>query len=70
MFNPRPACCPIEGFVLPSLGFRCSKSILHADNLSLFENFEFGIFDAGGHQCDFITSVTIALWIRTLSVLA
>jgi len=30
----RVACCPVEGFVRPSLGFRCSKSILHTDNLS------------------------------------
>jgi len=32
--------CPIrspgEGFVRPSLGFRCSKRILRSDNLSLF----------------------------------
>jgi len=27
---------PVEGFVRPSLGFRCSKSIPHTDNLSLF----------------------------------
>jgi len=27
---------PGEGFVRSSLGFRCSKSILHTDNLSLF----------------------------------
>jgi len=26
----------IEGFVGPSLGFRCSKSILRTDNLSWF----------------------------------
>jgi len=26
---------PVEGFVRPSLGVRCSKSILHTDNLSL-----------------------------------
>jgi len=70
MSNPRPACCPIEGFVRPSLGFRCSKNILHPDNLSLFDNLEFDISDAGGPQCHFITSVTIAVWIRTLSVLA
>jgi len=35
-----------------------------------FDNLEFDIFDAGGPQCYFITSVTIAVWIRTLSVLA
>jgi len=27
---------PVEGFVRPSLGFSCSESILHIDNLSLF----------------------------------
>jgi len=27
---------PVEGFVQPILGFGCSKSILHTDNLSLF----------------------------------
>ena len=31
MSNPRPACGPVEGFVRPSLGFRCSKSILYTD---------------------------------------
>jgi len=29
MSNPRPACGPVEGFVWPSLGFRCSKCILY-----------------------------------------
>jgi len=33
-----------------------------------FDNFEFDVFDAGGPQCLFITSVTIAVRIRTLSV--
>jgi len=36
MSNPRPACGPVEGFVRPSLGFGCSRSIPHTDNLSLF----------------------------------
>jgi len=36
MSNPRPTCSPDEGFVQPSLGFRCSKSIPHTNNLSLF----------------------------------
>jgi len=27
---------PVEGFVRLSLGFCCSKTILHTDNLSLF----------------------------------
>jgi len=28
-------CFVFEGFVQPSLGFQCSKSILYTDNLSL-----------------------------------
>ena len=48
MSNLRPACSPVEVFVRPSLGFRCSKSILHTDNLSLFDNHELDSFDAGG----------------------
>jgi len=27
---------PVEGFVRPSSGFRCSVGSMHADNLSLF----------------------------------
>jgi len=34
--DPRAACGPVEGCVRPSLGFRCSKSILYTDTLSLF----------------------------------
>jgi len=34
--SPWAACSPGDGFVQPSLGFRCSKRILHTDNLSLF----------------------------------
>jgi len=33
-----------------------------------FDNLEFYIFDAGGPQCHFITSVPIAVGIRTLLV--
>jgi len=61
MSNPRPSrrfCAAL----------RCSKSILHTDNLSLFDNLEFDIFDAGCPQCHFITSFNIAVRIRTLSV--
>jgi len=57
---------PVEGFVRPSLGLRCSKSIPHTDNLSYFDDLELDIFDAGGLQCRFITSVTDAVRIRTL----
>jgi len=34
--SPQAACGPGKGFVRPSLGFRCGKSILHTANLSLF----------------------------------
>jgi len=36
MSNSQPACSPVEGFVRPSLGVCCSKSIIHTHNLSLF----------------------------------
>jgi len=67
MSNPQAAWRPDEGFVRPSLGFCCSKSILDIDNLSFFDNLEFDIFDAGGPQCHFIASFTTAVRIRTLS---
>jgi len=69
MSIPRTSCGPVEGLVWPSLGFHCSESILHIDHLFLFDNLELDIFDVGGPQCHFITSVIIALRIRTLSVL-
>jgi len=68
MSIPQTACGPVEGLVWPSLGFHCSKSILHIDNLSLFDNLELDIFDAGGPQCHFVMSVIIAIRIRTLSI--
>jgi len=52
---------PVEGFVRPSLGFRCSKSIPILTTCPCFDNLEFDIFDAGGPQYHFITSVTIAV---------
>jgi len=58
---------PVEGFVRPSLGFCCSKSIL-LTTCSYFDNLEFDIFVAGGPQYHFITSVTIAVRMRTLLV--
>jgi len=36
MSNPRAACGPVEGFVGTGLGFCCSTSSLHTDNLPLF----------------------------------
>jgi len=59
---------PVEGFERPSLGYRCSKGIQDTDNLSFFDILSFDIFDADVPQCYFITSFTIALRIRTLSV--
>jgi len=62
--NPRPAgpCGPVEGFVRPSVGFRCCKSKLYMlTTCPCFDNFQFDIFDAGGPQGHFITSVTIAI---------
>jgi len=55
--NQRPACGPVEGLVRTSLGFRCSMSSLHTDICPYFDNLKFDIFDAGGPQCHFITSV-------------
>jgi len=49
-------------------GLSCNKSILYSNNLSYFDELEFDIFDVGGLQCHFITSVTTAVKIRTLSV--
>jgi len=34
--HPRATFGLVEGFMRPSLGCRCSKSILHTDNFSLF----------------------------------
>jgi len=45
------ACGPVEGLVMPNLGFRCSKSILHMTTCTYFNNLEFDIFDAGVPQC-------------------
>jgi len=62
------ACGPVEDFVMPNLGFRCSKSILHMTTCTYFNNLEFDIFDADLPQCHFIISVTIAVRNRTLAV--
>jgi len=70
MSNWWTACGPVEGFVRPSLGFLCSKHILYSllTTCPYFDIFEFHIYDAGGPQCHFITSATIAVRIRTFSV--
>ena len=58
----------VEGFVRPSLVFTVVKVSYILTTCPCFDNFEFDIFDAGGPQCHFITSVTTAVRIRTLSV--
>ena len=60
--NTRAACGPVEGFVWPSLGFRCSEI---SCILTTHPYFEFDIFVAGSPQCYFITS---AVGIRTLTL--
>jgi len=65
--GPWAACGSIEGFVRPTSGFRSSKSFLYT-TCPYFDNLEFDMFDAGGLQCHFITSVAITVRIRTLSV--
>jgi len=63
MSNPRAACGPVEGFVRTSLGFPHRQSILlyTLTTSPYFDNLEFDIFVAGGPQCHFITSATIAV---------
>jgi len=46
--QPAAGCGPAGGFMMPSLGFLCSISNLHCNNLSYVENPEFDIFDTGG----------------------
>jgi len=55
--DPGAANGPIEGFVRASLGFCCSIRSLDTDVCPYFDNHNFDIFDAGGPQCHFITSV-------------
>jgi len=65
-----PTCDPVKGFVQSSLSFQSSKIVLHTvlTICPVFDNIEFYIFDAGGPQWHFITSVTIAVRIQTLAV--
>ena len=42
---------------MAQFGFRCIITRLHTDNLSLFDNRKFDIFDTDGPQCHIITSV-------------
>jgi len=54
--------------VRPSLVFAIVKVSCILTNRPCLNNLEFDIFDAGVPQCHFITSVTIAVRIRTVSV--
>jgi len=59
---------PVEGFVQPSSVLAAVKISCMLTTCPYFDNLGFKNFDAGGPQCHFITSVTIAVRIRTLSV--
>jgi len=48
-------CC--QRLHVAQFGFRCIITRLHTDNLSLFDNRKFDIFDTDGPQCHIITSV-------------
>jgi len=58
---------PSRSFVRPGLGFVVKVSYVLTTS-PYFDNLELDIFDAGDLQCNFITSVTIAVRIPTLSV--
>jgi len=66
--NPRAAYGPVEDFVRPILVFTVVKVSNILTACPLFDNLQFDIFDAGGPQCHFITSFTIAVRIPTLSI--
>ena len=57
-----------QPLVRPSLVFTVVNVTYLQTTCPCFDNLEFDIFDASGPQCHFITSVTIAARIRTLSV--
>jgi len=65
--GPRASCGPVDCFVRLGLGFCCSKVSYVLTTCPCFDNVELDIFDAGGPQCHIVTSVTIAVRIRTLS---
>jgi len=61
MYNPLAACGPVEIFAVVNVSYILTSC-------PYFDNPEFENFDAVGFQCHFVTSVTIAMRIRTLSV--
>jgi len=70
MSKPQPACCPVEVFLRRSLGSAVVNLSYILTTCPCFDNLDFDIIDAGGPQpqCHFITSVTMVVRIRTLSV--
>ena len=61
MFNPGAACGPVWVLAAVKVSYMLTTN-------SCFDNLDCGIFDAGGAQYHFNTSVTIAVRIRTHSV--
>jgi len=61
MSNPRAACGLLQAFIVVEVSYTLT-------NCPYFDNLEFDIFDAGGPQCHFITSVTTATRIRTFTL--
>jgi len=57
MSNPWAACSLVEGFVPPSLGFRCSRISYVLTTYPYLDKLEVDIFGAGGLQRQFITFV-------------
>jgi len=67
MSDPRPACGSVEGFGRTSLVFAVVKHPEQLTTCPYFDNLEFDVFVAGGPQCHYIMSRTIAVRIPTLS---
>jgi len=63
-----PAMRPSRRFYAAQLVFAAVKVSYILTTCPYFDNLSFYIFDGGGTQCHFITSVPIAIRIRTLSV--
>jgi len=65
--GPWAACNPVEGVCGQVQVFAVVKVFYILTTCPYFDNLEFDIFDAGGYQCHFITSVTIAIRIHMVS---
>jgi len=62
MSNLQPACGPVEvSFGPVYVIFAVVKVSYILTTCPYFDNLEFDIFDAGGPQCHFITSFTMAV---------